>query len=141
MPVPALPAVSLLFAAALGLVNVWLAIRASAARIQRNVMVGDGDDPVLRARMRAHANFTEYVPSALILMTLIELMGGRGTALWAIGSLLVVGRVLHPFGMERPAPNPFRMAGIALTMAATIALIGWAVWILLHPPAGAAAVF
>ena len=136
MPVLALPSVSLLFAAALGLLNVWLAVRASATRIGRKVMVGDGQDPLMLARMRAHANFVEYVPMALILMTLIELMGGRGTALWVIGSLLVIGRVLHPFGMERPAPNPFRMTGIALTMLATVALIGWAVWMLMHPAGG-----
>ena len=136
MPVISLPAVSLLFAAALGLVNVWLAVRASATRMGRKVMMGDNGDPLMMARMRAHANFVEYVPMALILMTLIELMGGRGTALWVIGSLLVIGRVLHPFGMERPAPNPFRAGGIGLTMLAMLALIGWAVWMLMHPAGG-----
>ena len=138
MTVVNLPSVSLLFAAALALVNLWLGVRASAARIGRKVMVGDGGDPLMIARMRAHANFNEYVPLALILMTVIELMGGRGTALWVIGSVLVIGRVLHPFGMERPAPNLFRAGGIALTLGATVALIAWAVWMLLHPATGIA---
>ena len=136
MPVVSLPAVTLLFAAALGLINLWLSIRVARARIGRKVMTGDGGDSFVIARMRAHANFNEYVPIALVLMGLIELMGGRGTPLWVIGTMLVIGRLLHPFGMERPAPNPFRAGGIALTVIANVALIGWAIWMLLHPPAG-----
>jgi uncharacterized membrane protein YecN with MAPEG domain len=34
--------------------------------------VGDLGIPVLRARMRAHANFVEYTPFVLILMALLE---------------------------------------------------------------------
>jgi len=132
MSFAALPAVSLLFAAALALVNLWLGVRASAARVARKVMVGDGGDPLVQARMRAHANFNEYVPMALVLMALIEMAGGGATPLYVAGIVLVLARVLHPFGMERPAPNPLRMIGIALTLAVMVALIGWAVWILLH---------
>ena len=138
MTVAAMPAVSLLFAAALGLVNLWLSLRAMAVRVKSQVMLGDEGNPLMRARMRAHANLTEYVPMALILMALIEMMGGRGTALWVIGSLLVVGRILHPFGLERPGSNPLRAGGILLTLGATAALIGWAVWMLMHPAGGAA---
>ena len=128
------PIVTLLFAAALGLVNMWLAFRAGVLRMKGKALVGDGGDPLMMARMRAHANFNEYVPIALILMALIELIGGRANLLYWLGGALVLGRLLHPYGMERPAPNPLRMAGILLTYLVMLALIGWAVWLLLHPP-------
>lgn len=131
-----LPTVTLLFAAALALVNLWLAFRAGSLRMKGRAAVGDGGDPLMMARMRAHANFNEYVPIALILMTLIELVTGHATGLWVIGALLVVGRLMHPFGMERPVPNPLRMGGILLTWGTLLALIVWGIWIVLQPAPG-----
>ena len=129
MHIAAAPAVTLIFAAALGLLNLWLSIRVARVRLSRKVMMGDAGVPEMQARMRAHANFNEYVPIALILMALIEMNVGAARGLWVIGALLVVGRVLHPFGMDRPAPNPYRMAGIALTMLSLAALVVWAILI------------
>jgi uncharacterized protein len=118
---------TLIIAVALAVVNLWLSIRTGQARRAAKVSVGDGDNPLLVARMRAHANFIEYVPMALILMALIESAGGSGQLLWLLGIALVVGRLLHPFGMERPSPNPLRTIGILLTYLVTIALIVWAI--------------
>lgn len=117
---------SLIIAVALAVINLWLSIRTGQARQLAKVSVGDGGDPLLIARMRAHANFIEYVPIALILMALIESGGGSPRILWLIGIALVIGRLLHPFGMERPSPNPFRIGGILLTYLVTIALVVWA---------------
>ena len=124
MPVVVTPAITLLIAAALGLINLWLALRVSQVRIQRKISLGIGDDPRMEARTRSHANFNEYVPIALILMLLIELRGGHPTGLWAIGA-----RLIHPLGMDRPAPNPLRAGGAMLTWATLLALVIWAVLI------------
>ena len=118
---------SLIIAVALAVVNLWLSIRTGQARQAAKVSVGDGENPLLRARMRAHANFIEYVPMALILMALIESKGGNENLLWLLGIALVIGRLLHPFGMERPSPNPFRITGILLTYLVTVALIVWGI--------------
>jgi hypothetical protein len=123
---------TLIIAVALAVVNLWLSIRTGQARQAAKVSVGDGDNPLLRARMRAHANFIEYVPMALILMALIDSSGSNSQLLWLLGIALVIGRILHPFGMERPSPNPFRIGGILLTYLVTIALIVWAVVILVR---------
>ena len=130
------PTITLLFAADCGLINIWLSVRAGMVRIKGRVMVGDEGNPLMLARMRAHANFNEYVPMALIVMALIELVQGHSNALWILGAMLVLGRLLHPFGMERPAPNPWRLGGILLTWAASVGLIAWAIWIVTHPGAG-----
>lgn len=127
MHIAAAPTITLIFAAALGLLNLWLGVRVSQIRISRKVSIGHGDVPGMEARMRSHANFNEYVPIALLLMLLIELNAGASRGLWVIGALLVVARVLHPFGMDRPAPNPYRAGGAMLTWAVLVALVVWAI--------------
>ena len=64
---------------------------------------------------------------ALILMGLVEMNVGTSRWLWGIGALLVVARVLHPFGMDRAAPNPYRAVGAMLTFVTMLLLIGWAI--------------
>src|SRR3546814_12320133 len=59
-----------------------------------------GGDPLLRARMRAHANYAEYTPFFLILLGLIELARGTHLWLWGVAILYVIGRILHAFGMD-----------------------------------------
>ncbi len=127
MHIAAAPQITLIIAAAMGLLNVWLGARVSRGRTAHKVSLGDGNVPQLLARTRAHANFNEYVPIALILMGLIEMNVGASRWLWGIGALLVVARVLHPFGLDRPSPNPYRMVGAVLTYATLLALVFWAI--------------
>jgi uncharacterized membrane protein YecN with MAPEG domain len=127
MHIAAAPQITLIIAAALGLLNVWLGLRIIRVRQSRKVSLGHGEVPGLEARCRAHANFNEYVPMALILMGLIEMNVGASRWLWAVGALLVVARVLHPFGLDRPAPNPYRLLGAVLTLVSMLLLIGWAI--------------
>ena len=129
MHIAAAPIITLIIAAALGVLNLWLGIRVSRVRISRKVSLGHGDVPGMEERIRAHGNFNEYVPIALILMMLIEMNRGPSQGLWVIGALLVVARVIHPFGMDRPMPNPYRAAGAMLTWAVLLALVVWAVLI------------
>ena len=125
MHIAAAPTITLIFAAALGLLNIWLGLRVSRGRMTHKVLIGHGDVPALEARMRAHANFNEYVPIALILMLLIELNVGPSRWLWGLGALLVVARIVHPLGMDRPMPNRLRPAGALLTWLVMAALIVW----------------
>jgi uncharacterized protein len=129
MHIAAAPTVTLIFTAALGLINLWLAARVVQARRTHKIATGSGAVPQLEARMRAHSNFTEYVPITLVLMLLVEMNVGAERGLWAAGALLVAGRVLHPFGMDRPYPNPYRMVGMILTALVLVALVVWAVLI------------
>ena len=76
--------------------------------------------PLLR-RARAHANFAEYVPLALVLMALVELQEGSTWTLHLIGALIIAGRLIHAFGISRePENGRLRVFGIALTLAALI---------------------
>lgn len=127
MHIATAPTVTLIFAAALGLLNLWLGVRVTRIRMTHKVSLGHGDAPRLEARIRAHANFNEYVPIALILMLLIELNIGPSRWLWGLGALLVVGRLVHPLGLARPAPNALCEIGAGLTWVVLLALVAWGV--------------
>ena len=118
--------ITLTIAAAAALINLWLAMRISRMRLAGKVMIGDGGNQALAARMRAQANFAVYTPIFLILLALVELAHGSATWLWLAAIVFTVCRILHAFGMDRPAPNPFRAIGIAGTWLVTLGLAGYA---------------
>ena len=99
--------VTLVIAAACGLINIWLALRVSQRRMQAKVMIGDGGDSLMVSRHRAHANFTEYAPFALILIAGIELASGSSPWLWALGALFVLARLAHPSAWTAPLQTRF----------------------------------
>jgi uncharacterized protein len=111
-----------LHAGLLGLVFVWLATRVIKARRVHRVSLGTGHRLVERA-VRAHGNFAEYVPFALLLLALCELNGLPAWAIHALGTALLVGRVAHASGIARE-PEDFR--GRVLGTALTFGVIGMA---------------
>jgi uncharacterized protein len=117
--------ITLTLAAASALISFWLATRIGQARHAAKISIGDGGDPALVARMRAHANFVEYTPFVLILMALIELARGPRAWLWAVAIVYVLARIAHAFGMDRPAPNAPRMIGILATFLVLLGLGGY----------------
>ena len=119
--------ITLTIAAGAALINIWLGTRVSRLRLSDKVSVGDAGNPRILNRMRAQANFTEYTPFFLILLGAVELATGSETWLWAVAVLFIIGRLLHPFGMDRPAPNKLRMIGILITW---LVLVGLAVYAL-----------
>ena len=122
--------ITLTMAGAATLINAWLGMRCSQVRGARKISVGDGGDPLLTARMRAHANFVEYAPFFLILVGLIEFARGAQTWLWLVGILFILARILHAFGMEPGASSKLRIAGASTTLVVTI---GLAIYALLLP--------
>jgi hypothetical protein len=119
--------ITLTIAAAAALINVWLGFRVSQLRLRDKVSVGDAGNERLRCRMRAHSNYIEYTPIFLILLALVELAVGPKTWLWGVGIAYILARLAHPFGMERPAPNPLRAGGIIVTWIVLIGLAAYAI--------------
>lgn len=118
--------ITLTMAGAAALLNIWLGFRVSQLRLRHKVSVGDAGDDRVTCRMRAHANFVEYTPFFLILVALIELARGSEQWLWWVAILFILGRLAHPFGMDRPAPNKLRVVSIVITWAVLIGLAGYA---------------
>lgn len=115
--------VTLAVAAGCALLNLWLQFRVGRTRGREKVSIGDGGSEPLIRRMRAHANFVENAPFVLALVLAIELSAGGGWWLWAAGGLFLVGRLLHPFGMDGAKYG--RAIGTAVTM---LVLAGLAIW-------------
>lgn len=106
-----------LYAALLALLFIALSVRALRLRRKLKIAVGDaGNTHMLRA-MRAHANFAEYVPMCLLLLTLVELHGGRNPwVLHGLGLTLLAGRLAHAWGVSQEPENyRFRVYGMVLT--------------------------
>ena len=131
---------TLIIAVALSVVNLWLSIRTGQARRAAKVSVGDGDNPLLIARMRAHANFIENAPFFLILLGLVEMARGPSLWLWAAGILFILARIAHVFGMDRPPGNRVRMFGMMASALLLVALAAFAIALPYLQPVAAASI-
>jgi uncharacterized protein len=120
--------ITLLFVGILAILQCVLTAMVIARRLKAKVSLLDGGDKLLTARMRAHGNFTETVPIALIMMAFLEMRGIPGAWLWVIGISLTFGRVLHAVGLTTRKSTWGRLIGMGLTVA-VISLQGVAcVW-------------
>ena len=113
--------VALAATGAAAIINIWLGIRIGRVRVAEKISIGDGGNERLIARMRAQLNFAEYTPIVLILIALIEFGAGTQLWLWATAALYLLGRLLHPIGMD--VWMPARTAGIATTMLVMLGLV------------------
>lgn len=105
------------YAAILGLGFVWLSVRVIGARRSHRVAIGTGGHRLMERAIRAHGNFAEYVPLALVLLALLEANGGPTWMLHLLGVALLTGRVLHALGItQEPEVLRFRVAGMGITL-------------------------
>lgn len=108
--------VTTLYASLLGILLIFLSAKVSRTRRRSKVSLGHGEDIVLVRAVRAQGNFIEYVPFALILLFLLEMEVSDLWVLHLLGASLLMGRLLHAYGVVQPAaPNFGRFWGTALT--------------------------
>lgn len=120
---------TLIIAGAAAILNIWIAARIGKVRVSEKIMIGDGGNQTLAARMRAHSNFVEYTPFFLILLALVELAAGQPLWLWAVAILFILARIIHVFGMDRPGANPLRGAGAAISALILAGLALYAIYL------------
>lgn len=114
--------ITALFAAALAVLLLVLSARVIGVRRGAKVEIGDGNDRELLRRIRVHANFVEYAPYVLILMGLAESLNAPAIAIAAVGTLLLVGRTIHAYGLSQtPHVMPLRVGGMVMTFTALAA--------------------
>ena len=112
MIVPAIifPAISAFYGSILALILVGLSAWVIAGRGSTNTMLGDGGNQSMTRRIRAHANFIEYVPMALVIIALLEGSGASHGLVRILLIVLVIARILHPIGMFAPDKTPQQLA-------------------------------
>lgn len=93
-------------------------------RLKTGIHFLDGGDLALTRRMRAHGNFTETVPIALVGMLTAELLGAPAPILWIGGMLLVVGRIWHYWVIVTRGWGNGRALSMVLTFASMLTFAG-----------------
>ena len=110
-----------IYVALLALLFIVLCFQVIGIRRNKQISMGDGDDPALRARIRVQANFVEYAPFGLLSMLIVELQGGGPVVLHLVGLSLFVGRAAHAYGVSRhPQIMPLRFWGMILTFSSIL---------------------
>ena len=92
-----------------------LMFRVGQVRVGKNIMLGDGGDKLMLSRMRAHANFTENAPLALIGLIGLAMLSAHPIILHVFGAAFFIGRILHAMGMSC-AFKLGRLIGTLLTL-------------------------
>lgn len=80
-------------AALLAVLFLVLSGRVILYRRSKQISLGDWGDPEMVKRARVHGNFAEYAPFGLVLVVLVELMGGAGLLVHGLAAALLAGRV------------------------------------------------
>ncbi len=108
-----MPLVTPLYAALAAAVLIVLSLRVIGVRRRRQLGIGDGGDDDMARRIRAHGNFAEYTPLALLLILLLELGGAPAWQLHLLGSALILGRIVHAWSLTAHSGNG-RLIGMTL---------------------------
>ena len=104
-----------IYAAPLAFLYIALAINVIRLRFKHRVSLGAGEVPKLERAIRAHGNFAEYVPFALLLIGLSEYLGVPTWGIHLFGSVLLFGRLSHAYCLCIKYIIIARQAGILLT--------------------------
>ncbi len=119
-----------LYTALLTLLFVVFSALVIRCRLKCNQVIGDGGKDIMVRHMRAHANFSEYIPLALLLMLMLELGGTNSTTLHIMGIALIVGRISHFYSLTVKEPSSaksgkmviiYRQIGMVLTFGCLLA--------------------
>ena len=109
------------YAAILTVFYILLTINTIRGRRLHSIALGDGNIDEMRARIRAHANFAEYAPLFIILLSMAEHQGLPNYIIHVFGMLFFLGRLSHAYGLLIAEPlynwlTP-RVTGMLLTLS------------------------
>jgi uncharacterized membrane protein YecN with MAPEG domain len=121
------PSISI-YAALLALLAAALTVNVILNRVRSGVASGDGGVSGLARAIRAHANFTEQAPIALIAIACGEASGVRPFVVNILGVALIVARLTAAYALNRSIGQspPRQFAGglsILILVAAGIAAL------------------
>ncbi len=97
--------ITALYAAILVVIYLYLSFNVSQTRLSKKITLGTGGDDELKRAVRMHGNFAEYVPLILILFIILELNGTSDKMIHILGTILVIARLLHLWGMSITADS------------------------------------
>ncbi|WP_171103254.1 MULTISPECIES: MAPEG family protein [unclassified Ruegeria] len=124
-----LPQIALGFTAVFVLMSIPMALAVGVRRSKTGILLLHGADDDLLRLMRAHGNFVEYVPLALLALAGAEIVGTAPWLVWLCGGALLLARLIHYFSLRSAPDGKGRAVGAALT---TLTMLVLALAILWH---------
>ena len=116
-------AITGLYSSLLVIVYMLLSFNVIRLRLTRKVGIGSNGIKSIDQAIRAHGNFAEYVPLALIMLAALELSHFDQTWLHVFGASLLVSRVLHAIGLIKSAGATLpRQIGALITFAVMLVM-------------------
>lgn len=120
-----------LYAGILALIYVALSGYVIRGRFKNRVSLGDNNNADMQKRIRAHGNFIEYIPLALFLIFLMEVLEANAYFIHILCIALIIGRIGHIFGLLSKEGTSLGRAGgmmitfIVIIFAAIYNIIGY----------------
>ena len=106
-----------------------LMFRVGQVRMSKDINLGDGGDDLMYARIRAHGNFTENAPLALLGLIGLAMLQANPIALHIFGSAFFIGRILHAMGMAKTFSQG-RLVGTLLTLLSFFGQAGYILFLI-----------
>ncbi|CAM3711410.1 MAPEG family protein [Litorimonas haliclonae] len=78
-----------------------LIFRVVRIRLNEKVSLGDGGNALLNARVRAHGNYIETAPLALIGLIALAMLSAPAFLLHLFGVTFLIARLMHAHGMSK----------------------------------------
>jgi len=108
-----------------------LMFRVGQVRLKEKVSLGDGNSPALFARIRAHGNYVETAPFALIGLFALAMMNAHPIALHIFGAVFLLGRILHAHGMaQKGSMGKGRVTGMMMTLFTFFGTALYLLWLI-----------
>lgn len=124
-----LPIIAALAAAILAVMQVILMVTVGNRRRTSAISFGDGGDADMLRVMRRHGNFIENAPMFLILLSLLEILGGSQSIVLGLATVFVVTRISHAIALSSAtAPTAFRVIGALGTIIGLLGGAGTLAW-------------
>ncbi len=92
-----------------------LMLRVGRLRLGKKIDLGDGGDALMLSRIRAHGNFAENAPLALLGLLGLAMLNAAPVVLHIFGAAFFIGRILHAMGMAKTFGQG-RLVGTILTL-------------------------
>ena len=112
------PTITACLTAAFAVLMVLLSVQTSLRRAALGIAHGDAEDKTLRRRIRAHGNFTEYAPLAVVILLMVEISGATRINTLILALAFLLARLLHAAGMLYMSGPALRALGMLVQHAA-----------------------
>lgn len=104
-----------------GLLLIFLSVRVGLVRTRLKINLGDGGNPEMVKAIRAHGNYVEYAPCALLGLLALASVGANVAIVHTLGGVFFFARVAHLLGLGMGVWPAGRFVGTLFTMLTLLA--------------------